>query len=203
MGTMTGLFGIISALAFSVFFWSKFMGGTATGLEIALFVLGLGCLAMEVFVIPGFGVFGVSGILLVLASLIMASQTFTGADWQYDLARAGQTVATLGAALLAVTAFSMALSQYLHHIPILKHMVLSAPGQHQDPDEPRLRPDLLESGVVPLGAVGVAMTVLRPAGKARIEGRLLDVVSDGQFIPAGANVAVIQVSKNRIVVRET
>ena len=45
-----------------------------------LFVLGLACLGMEIFVVPGFGVFGVSGIVLVLASLIMAGHTWT-LDW--------------------------------------------------------------------------------------------------------------------------
>ena len=69
---MTGILGILSVLCFALFFWSSFMGGTAGWLEVVLFVLGIGCLGLEIFVIPGFGVFGVSGILLVLASLVMA-----------------------------------------------------------------------------------------------------------------------------------
>lgn len=200
MATMTGFFGILSAVAFAVFFWSKVMGGTAGGLEVALFVLGLGCLALEIFVIPGFGVFGVSGILLVLASLIMASQTFTGLSLEYDLAHAGQTVATLGGALFAVIIASYLLSQHLHRVPLLRELVLTGPGHA--PGEPKLRPDLTAPEAELLNAEGTAATILRPAGKARIKGRLVDVVSEGAFIQEGARVMVVQVAKNRIVVRE-
>lgn len=203
LATMTGLFGILSALCFAIFFWSKMMGGTATGLEVVLFLLGLGCLAMEFFVVPGFGIFGVTGILLVLGSLIMASQTFTGFDLQYDLAKAGTTVATLGAALIAVIVFSMILSNYLPRIPILRDIVLSPPGAGDlPPDEPRLRPDATSEGAALVGATGSTLTVLRPAGKARIQGQLRDVISDGPYIAQGAAVKVVSVSGNRVVVRE-
>jgi membrane-bound serine protease (ClpP class) len=202
MATMTGFFGILSALAFAVFFWSKVMGGTAGGLELALFAVGLGCLAMEFFVVPGFGIFGISGILLLLGSLIMASQTFTGLNIEYDLSRAGMTFATLGVALVAVTIVSFLLSQYLHRIPFLKELVLSPASNAIQPGEPRLRPELIGPEAALLGVAGTAVTVLRPAGKARIDGRLMDVVSDGPFIEAGANVEVVQAFKNRIVVRE-
>ena len=46
------------------------------------------------------------------------------------------------------------------------------------------------------------MTVLRPAGKAEIDGRLVDVVSDGPFVNEGARVEVVHVAGNRIVVRQ-
>ncbi len=74
---MSGILGIISGLCFALFFWAKYMGGTAGWLEVILFVGGLVCLAIEIFVMPGFGVFGISGGLMVLASLILASQTFS------------------------------------------------------------------------------------------------------------------------------
>src|SRR5262249_27254250 len=67
-----GLPAIVSALAFLLFFWSRYLGGTADQLEIMLFLVGLICLALELFVFPGFGVFGMSGVLLVLVSVVMA-----------------------------------------------------------------------------------------------------------------------------------
>lgn len=204
MATMTGFFGILSAICFTIFFWSKVMGGTAGGLEISLFVIGMGCLAIEFFILPGFGVFGISGILLVLGSLIMASQSFTGFSLEYDLARAGQTFATLGVALLAVLAASIMISSNLHRIPILKNLVLEAPaGNIEQASEPQLRPDLLMPDAPLVGATGQAVTILRPSGKARINKQLIDVVSDGPFIEEGASITVVQVQKNRIVVRQT
>lgn len=203
LATMTGFFGILSALAFAIFFWSKVMGGTAGTLEVAIFAVGLGCLAMEMFVVPGFGVFGISGILLILGSLIMASQTLSGFSLEYDLVRAGQTVATLGVSLVMVIVAAAVISRNMHRIPLLKELILMPPGSMGDsPDAPKLRPELTSEFSPLIGATGEAVTILRPSGKARIEERLIDVVSDGPFVPAGANVVVVQVQRNRVVVRE-
>ncbi|WP_437204930.1 NfeD family protein [Planctomicrobium sp. SH664] len=200
--TLSGFFGILSVVAFAIFFWSKMLGGTATGLEVALFMIGMGCLAIELFLIPGFGVFGVSGILLVLGSLVMASQTFTGFNLEYDIERLAKPLGTLGVALAGVIAVSVATSRWMNRIPLLKHMVLAPPGDPELANEPRLRPDETGSGEVPIGAQGTTLTILRPAGKARIDGRLVDVVSDGPFIEPNTAVRVVQSSRNRIVVRE-
>lgn len=202
LATMTGFFGILSALAFAIFFWSKVMGGTAGSLELTLFAVGVGCLAVEFFVIPGFGVFGVSGALLVLCALIMASQTFTGLSLEYDLARAGKTFMTFAASLIVMMIVSTILSQNLHRIPFLKEMALTDPVHEPGPGEPRLKPELSPEQMALLGASGEAVTILRPAGKARIDGKLLDVVSDGPFVEAGRTVEIVHVQKNRIVVRE-
>ena len=68
--------GLLAILCFSLFFWGKFLGGTAGWLEVVLFLLGIIFLMLEVFLVPGFGVPGISGILLIVASLVMASQDF-------------------------------------------------------------------------------------------------------------------------------
>lgn len=200
---MTGLFGIIAVLSFAIFFWSRILGGTAGGLEIILFLIGLACIGLEIFVVPGFGVFGVTGILLLLGSLVMASQTFTGMNLNYDVQRAMQTIGTFGMSLLAVIITAMFISSYLPKIPFMRDMVLAPPGR-SDVDErgPRLRPDATQAVDPLIGAEGVAMTVLRPAGKAKIDKRMVDVVSDGPFISEGARVEVISVSGNRVTVRE-
>lgn len=204
---MSGLLGIIAALCFGLFFWSKFLGGTAGWLEVLLFLLGLGCLALEVFVMPGFGVFGVSGALLVFAALIMASQTFGNGILQEnnDLTNATRTMVTLSTSILAVIVVAMALSKFLPRIPILNQMILTPPGMDtvQSPSDVQLRPDLAEPDSLAslVGERGEALTVLRPAGKAQVAGRLLDVVSDGPYIPRGQAIEVVQIMGNRIVVR--
>ncbi|MGE0376968.1 MAG: NfeD family protein [Planctomycetaceae bacterium] len=205
---MSGILGIVSALCFGLFFWSKFLGGTAGWLEVLLFLLGIGCLALEVFVIPGFGVFGVSGALLLFVSLIMASHTF-GNDIlrpNQDLTDATWTMVTLSTSIIAVIAVATALSRFLPRIPFLNRMILTPPGIEsvQSPGDVQLRPDLAEGGslVSLVGEQGETLTVLRPAGKARVAGRLLDVVSDGPYIPQGRTVEVVLISGNRVVVRE-
>jgi len=202
LSTMTGVFGIIAAVAFGIFFWSQMLGGTATYLEVVLFIIGVGCLLMEFYVVPGFGVFGVTGILLVLAALIMASQTFTGFDINYDASKAGKTILTFGTAVLGVIAIATAISAYLPHIPILRNIILAAPGTEVAGVGPKLRPEHVDTQAALVGKAGTTMTVLRPAGKARIDGELLDVVSAGAFIEPEVEVTVVSVTGNRIVVQE-
>ena len=56
-----GVGGFLATVCFTLFFWSNYMGGTAGWLEGMLFLLGVACLLMEVFVLPGFGIFGLGG----------------------------------------------------------------------------------------------------------------------------------------------
>lgn len=206
----TSLFGILSLLCFALFFWSRFLGGTADGLEITLFLLGAGCLAMEIFVVPGFGVFGISGILMMLASMIMASQSFGNLEPLEDLYLLSRTMGTFLAAMVAVGVVGLVLSRFLPHVPLFDGMVLAPPNAPRDQREPRLAPewrspDASASATLMgdmVGRYGETISLLRPAGKARIDGRVVDVVSNGPFIPEGRSIQVVQVSGNRIVVTE-
>src|SRR5258708_36914434 len=87
-----GLPAITSALAFLLFFWSHYLSGTADQLEIILFLVGLVCLALELFVFPGFGVFGMSGVLLILTSIVMASHTFVWPTREHEYREMGCTL---------------------------------------------------------------------------------------------------------------
>lgn len=200
----TGILGILSVLCFSLFFWSRFLGGTSGWLEIVLFVVGLGCLALEIFVVPGFGVFGVSGILLILASLVMA-----GHAWSLDLTSNVEGLAVqTGWVLLSfliVGVIGAAMARYLPQMPMFESLILGPPGSDA---EPQLRLDT-GVGTVPssieimlLGQQGVSMTMLRPAGKALMNDRVVDVVSEGPFIAADATIEVVAVTGNRVVVRQ-
>jgi membrane-bound serine protease (ClpP class) len=203
----TGLLGIMSAVCFGLFFWSKVLGGTAGWLEVVLFALGLGCVALEIFVIPGFGVFGVSGALLIFASMIMASQTFGNLDPGGDMRQMATTMLTLGGAVATVIGMAMVMNRYLPQIPLLNQIVLHPPGMSpaDELDEPQLRPDRAGEGEAfgsLVGQIGGAFSDLRPAGKAMIGGQYLDVVSDGPYIKQGQRIEVIEVAGNRIVVKQ-
>ena len=207
MHVTTGLFGIASALAVALFFWATFLGGTAGWLEVILFILGIGCIAMEVFVLPGFGVFGITGGLLTLVALVMACQTFSF-DVQRNIEAVTYDLGTVGAAIASVIVLALVANRYLPKMPFFNRMVLSPPGAEDfDPDRPRLRPEFSSSfanvagfqGL--LGAHGHANTVLRPAGKAEVDGRFVDVISDGPYINAGTPIEVVAVTGNRIIVR--
>jgi membrane-bound serine protease (ClpP class) len=208
----SGFFGICSAVCFGLFFWSRFLGGTAGWLEVVLFLLGAGCIAIEVFVLPGHMVFGVSGIVLCVSSLILAMQTVVIPATAADMSSLAGSLATLSSAVVGVLVIAALFSRYLPSIPIFNAMILTPPGgEDVHSGEPKLRPELAGAAAVnPLlareqalvGKQGVAMTVLRPAGKAQIGDDFVDVISEGEFISAGRRIEVLSVSGNRVVVRE-
>jgi membrane-bound serine protease (ClpP class) len=199
---MTGVLGLSSVLCFVLFFWSAVLGGTAGWLEITLFVFGIACLALEIFVIPGFGVFGVTGILAMLASLVMALQTFGNFEPGADLNSLLKSVGTVLGAFMGVGILGVALARLLPHTPLYDQMTLGPPGT--DDAAPRLRrehdPGELAAGLV--GRHGRSLTMLRPAGKAEIDGRVIDVQSEGPFIAADAPIEVVSAQGVRVIVRE-
>jgi membrane-bound serine protease (ClpP class) len=200
----SAIFGIGTVLCFSLFFWSRFLGGTAGVLELILFLLGFGLLALELLVIPGFGVCGITGIGLVVASLVMASQTFAGLTAGQTLDRAARGFMPIAGALVTVIAAGVVLSRFLPSLPWLNRMILTPPGYI--PEGPRLRPDLLSAdtgGPVRIGERCQTVSPLRPAGKVQLGDMLLDVVSEGGWVDAGQAVEVVQVEGNRVVVRAT
>ncbi|MBS0266136.1 MAG: hypothetical protein JSS02_29675 [Planctomycetes bacterium] len=209
----SGFFGIISCVCFGLFFWSHFLGGTAGWLEVVLFLMGVGCIALEIFVIPGFGVFGVSGAILCAFSLILATQTFVIPHSMDDVQQLTRTLGTLCGSVIGMVVVAALTSRYLPAIPLFKDMILTPPGAAgANPSEPRLRPDLagdkavvntvLERDQNLLGRRGISMTVLRPAGKAQIGDDYVDVVSNGPFISVGRAIEVVEVTGNRVMVRE-
>ncbi len=211
MHVTSGLLGIVAALCFSLFFWSRILGGTADWLEVVLFILGIACVAIEIFVIPGFGVFGVSGGLLVLSSIILATQTWGNLETNFDLQRLARTIGVLTGSLATVVVLAIVISKYLPHVPLLNHMVLHPPGTAGlDDDGPMLRPDdsidTALSGArsqrFSSGQTGISASMLRPAGKAEFGNLYVDVVSEGPYIQKGAEIEIVEISGNRIVVRE-
>ncbi|MFM7056129.1 MAG: NfeD family protein [Planctomycetota bacterium] len=200
----SGLFAIPSIICFSLFFWSRFLGGTAGTLELVLFLLGLALLAVEIFLIPGFGVFGVSGILLTLASLVMASQTFSGISTTRAFDETVTSLTSILGALMTVVVAAILLNRFLPSIPFFNRLILAPPGS-PGYDGPRLNPALLAShgigGPVQPGESGVTLSSLRPAGRVRFGDRYVNVVSEGGWVNADVPVEVVEVAGNRIVVR--
>ena len=192
-----GFFGLISALCFALFFWSQVLGGTAGWLEVTLFLFGVGCIGLEVFVIPGFGVFGVTGGILVMASLVMAMQSFGRLDSQHNLTALKSSMIQLIAAGGTAAFLCASLSKFLPKIPLFSGMILAAPGALRGP---QLRPESPTSQLV--GRTGVTNSQLRPSGKARIEGKVYDVTSNGPFIPADRPIEVVSAIGREIIVRE-
>lgn len=194
-----GLGGFISGVCFLLFFWNRFLEGTAGWLEVVLFVGGICCVLIEIFVLPGVMVFGLGGGLLILASFILASQTFVlpHNDYQWDQLQG--SLLSLMAVFAGVVAAVALMRRYLPHTPWVSSMLLEPPSGEE-------RQTLLERESVVdfrhlVGKQGVSTTPLMPSGKARVEGLLIDVTADGEVIERGQNIVVTAVQGNRVVVK--
>lgn len=205
--TMTGFFGIGAGLCFAIFFWSRFLGGTAIWLEVVLFLVGLVLIAIEIFVIPGFGVFGLTGGLAVIFSLILASQTFVIPTNAIEMKELSWTMGALSGSIVAMVVVGVLGSKFMPYIPGIRNLILAPPAADEGP---RLNPELAgEASATALieqdhgltNRTGTAFSTLRPSGKAQIDGQLVDVVTEGEFIDPGTAIEVVEVSGNRVVVR--
>ena len=200
-----GVGGLIAGLCALLFFWSHFLGGTAGWLEVTLFVAGIGFIAAEVFVIPGFGVAGITGLMLTFASVVLASQDFvvptTATDWN-QLFTTVLVTTVVGICFLIAAFF---ITRNLGNIPIFKGIILDS-DLGRETQEVGLSDDKAPASPthngVSIGDWGVADSPLRPAGRVKINGRVVDVVSDGSFVDRDSSIRVIKIHGNVITVAE-
>ncbi|MCP4815682.1 MAG: hypothetical protein GY888_24480 [Planctomycetaceae bacterium] len=158
---------------------------------------------LEIFVVPGFGVFGISGILLVVGSLVMAGSTFSGMTSGERFQETMGGLGTLAGSLVTVIVVASLLNHFLPSIPLLKHLILTPPGQiTEDGLHDRSKAAAVTAAaLVRVGDQGIATSTLRPAGKARFDGNYIDVVSEGGYIEHDTAIEVVRVVGNRAVVR--
>ncbi len=194
-----GAGGFVSVLCYTLFFWSQYLQGTAGWLEVMLFSLGVTCVALEMFVIPGFGIFGLGGGALVILSLVLASQTFLQFPRnEYQLHQFQISLLMVLAAGAGLIVALVVVRRYAHRLPILRTLILSPPLGEQL--EIRLHRESLVKLDHLIGIRGTTTTVLSPAGKARFGEELVDVISDGELLHDGADVIVVEVRGNHVVV---
>lgn len=186
--------GTIAAICFVLFFWAYSFVGEFTLLAVFLFLLGLGMIAVEVFVVPGITFVGLAGIMLVITSLGLVTLDrwpTTSNDW----INLGSTLTTFGLSLVTAVIGAICLTYYLPTIPYANRLVLQPPDDEKAPESP-VAPARL------LGAIGVSVSTLRPSGKAQFGDDYLDVVAEGDFVEPGKRLQVIEIEGNRIVVKE-
>ncbi len=188
-----GVPGTAGVIALALFFGSSYILQLASIIEILMFVVGLGLILVEVFVVPGFGLTGISGIILIVASLFLS---MLGADPFLDFNAVSMAIIKLTIGLAAALILIFLLARFLPKSNLFKKFVLSEEEKAAEGYTSRTNYSEL------LGAEGVAITTLRPAGTAEINGKRVDVVTDSEFIEHGKPVIVAAVEGMRVVVRE-
>ena len=183
MSSGFGIAGILSMAAFALYFGGNIAAGMAEYWVLILFVFGIALMVVEAFM-PGFGVFGVAGLISTIISIILAAVSI----------RTGMVMLIISLVLAVVVSYFA--FRFFEKRGALRHIILAEEeradlGYVAPPDQKNL-----------LGRQGVAITALRPSGTALIGDRRVDVVSEGAYIPQGAQLIVERVEGVRVIVRK-
>jgi membrane-bound serine protease (ClpP class) len=186
-----GFAGGVGIGSLALFFYGHWLVQLAGWEELLLVAAGLVLLALEIFVLPGFGISGALGIIALLGAFAL-TVTGPGDTAAVIVSSVTRIFIALAVGLLA----SLALMRVVPSLPFARRLVLQTDLGHGPSHGSAPETDLRW-----LGKRGVAASQLRPAGIAELEGERVDVVADGVLIEAGEHIEVTRVDGNRIVVR--
>ena len=205
-----GVPGVVAAVALIVLIGAPFLVGLAEIWHTVLFFAGLMLLMTELFVIPGFGILGMAGLLCMLLGLILAIVPAAGPLRMPAPEMWGRLLQSTLWMLLGVMGGFIGLfyiTKYFGNIPFLNRLILATPttqdgaaGVLQAPHLPASGQEVIGGGTIAIGAEGRVVTGLHPIGQASIDGQTVDVISEGDWIEAGRTVRVTEVHGNKIVV---
>lgn len=188
-----GMAGAAGLLSLSLFFGSHLIVGLAGLEDVLVFGAGLILLGVEAFLIPGFGIFGILGAIGVLGGLYMS--LLGSLPTTTDFSRAGLVLSTT-IVLIVVTAWTM-----IRSLPRSSRLAKSGIFLLQRTErETGYESSHARSELV--GAIGTAVTDLRPSGTGLFGDERIDVVSESSWITEGTPIRILSAEGYRHVVRE-
>lgn len=176
----------IALSAAALYFIPYYLNGLAENWEILAFVIGIILLAVEFFILPGFGVFGVAGIVLTLGGLVLGMLPNQAFD--FELVPSSQLFGALLTVILsALTAVGMVfwLTPKVNEWGAFKHLTLASTQESSQGYTSRIYAESL------LGKTGKVHSRLRPSGRVEIDGEIYDAYSRGEFLEQGEAIEVI------------
>ncbi len=180
-------FPIFAAIVAAIlYFIPYYLNGLAANWELVLFVVGLVLIAIELVAIPGFGVVGISGIILTISSLILVMLANDVFDFSLvPLAEIFKATVTIFGALFGTMLLLTIAGVKLTHSRLFERVALSGTLEKEAGYTAAPRQESL------MGKTGTAYTVLRPAGKVMIDGDIYDAFTRGEYLEKGDAVVVI------------
>ncbi len=198
-----GLPSIIAITAALLFFAPHYLEGLAAHWEILIFLAGLALLMLEFFVVPGFGVTGISGIVLIVASLVLTLVFNVGFKFKFDPEfNASAYVSKMTILVLVSTLAGFFISLWLGKKLIMAETRFGSMALRTELDSNRgfTSQDMRNEKYV--GKEGVAQTILRPAGKINIDGEIFDATAEHGYIEAGEKVKVTKFENAQLFVKK-
>jgi len=188
----------VAVLAAVLYFSPLYLEGLAANWEILMFVIGLILIALEIFVVPGFGITGISGITLTFSGLVLS--LVKNVNFSFDEVHGNDLLVALGTVFLGTIGgigLAIYLSQKLFtaetgrfaHMSLKEVMSLESGYLGVDPELLLLK-----------GKHGMAVTTLRPSGKIDIEGQTYDAMAVSGMIDKGTKIVVVKVETAQLYV---
>ncbi len=189
-----GFPGAVALLGIALFFAPHYLLGLVEIWEVLVFVLGVGLIIVELFLFPGFGVAGISGVVLIFFSLIAALVGNVGLSFP-PIGAMMPSVYTLAVTMILLVASAVMIGRMFPesqaaNVLVLKPELSSSEGYTS-----------ASSHMEYLGKVGPTITDLRPSGAMLINQERVDVITAGEYIDQGVMVRVVRVNGNRVEVR--
>lgn len=180
-------FPILAAIvATLLYFIPYYLNGLAENWEIIIFILGIILLAVELFVIPGFGIFGVLGVIFILGGLVLGM--LPNQDFNFDFVPASQLFAALLTVILAALAsvgLVFWLTPKVNQWGAFSTITLASTQERSEGYTSSFYSNTL------LEKEGIVHSRLRPSGRVEIDGEIYDAYSRGDFIEQGEKIVVI------------
>lgn len=193
-----GFAGLAALIALILYLVPYYLNGLAENWEIIAFFVGLALIAVEIFVLPGFGVAGIGGISLVVGSLVLIMINNDAFDFEFvpmnDALRA--LAAVMGGLLGSMVLFFVGGSK-LPDTRFFKRIALTDTQESVQGYTSNFITDALS------GKKGITETVLRPSGKVVIDGVIYDAYTRGEYIDKGSAVEVVNVIGSSLLVKKT
>jgi len=189
-----GVGGTIALIALALFFGSHYLVNLAQWTEILIFIIGIVLILLEVFVIPGFGITGILGIICVLISFVFSLLPHLES---IDFGEFLQAITLVGLSFIFAFVLVIPVIKFVPKTKAFQKLVLDTSETRQEGF--RSTPESYEQFI---GAEGVALSTLRPSGIGLFNGNRLNVVAEGEFIEQNENIKIIKVEGFKVVVRK-
>ena len=181
-----------AVVAAILYFAPLYIDGLAQNWEILVFILGLLLIAVEIFIIPGFGIAGISGIIFLIAGLTLSLLNNTDFNFEeVSTKEIGEATLTVLIGLGLGFVLMIWLSNKIGTKGMMRKVAL-----HKDLEDAHSSPSLTSL----IRKEGTAFTVLRPSGKVMIDNELYDGVSESGFIEKGTKVEVVRFENAQVYV---
>ena len=188
-----GVFGIVGVLCLFLLYFGHHLAGLAGYEDMLILLVGIGLLALEIFIIPGFGIAGLSGIILIVVSLLSMMVEHVPGKWrpvEISPTAFSMPAMRITLAVLGTFAIALAVGCFLPKTRVFNSLSLATVSPEPEEDETLL------------GLEGISHSDLRPSGSAYFGERKMDVVTRGDYIPRQTDIHIVEVHGNRIIVEK-